>query len=85
MVATPGARLDGSANGAAGITLSIDASNILFSDLEAHRVVGTGQFGSVRLVRHVPTGRLYALKVTVLCFRVFGPKIGLARIKVATS
>ena len=29
----------------------------------SRQVVGTGQFGSVRLVRHVPTGGLYALKV----------------------
>ena len=29
----------------------------------SRQVVGTGQFGSVRLVRHVPTGNLYALKV----------------------
>ncbi len=36
---------------------------LLFGELEAHRVVGTGQFGSVSLVRHLPTGRLYALKV----------------------
>ncbi len=26
-------------------------------------MVGTGQFGSVRLVRHAPTGNLFALKV----------------------
>jgi hypothetical protein len=32
-------------------------------DLELHRVVGTGQFGLVRLVRHIPTGEVYALKV----------------------
>jgi hypothetical protein len=36
---------------------------IAFGDLEVHRQVGSGQFGVVRLVRHVPTGRLYALKV----------------------
>jgi hypothetical protein len=38
-------------------------TRIEFSDLEVHRQVGSGQFGVVRLVRHVPTGRLYALKV----------------------
>jgi cGMP-dependent protein kinase len=34
-----------------------------FRDLELHRVVGTGQFGLVRLVRHRPTGQAFALKV----------------------
>jgi serine/threonine protein kinase len=38
-------------------------TRIEFSDLEVHRQVGSGQFGVVRLVRHLPTGRLYALKV----------------------
>jgi hypothetical protein len=38
-------------------------ARIEFSDLEVHRQVGSGQFGVVRLVRHLPTGRLYALKV----------------------
>lgn len=34
-----------------------------FADLEQHRVVGTGQFGLVRVVRHVRTNEVYALKV----------------------
>ena len=38
-------------------------ARIAFGDLEVHRQVGSGQFGVVRLVRHTPTGRLYALKV----------------------
>ncbi len=40
-------------------------NSVAFGDLEAHRVIGTGQFGSVRLVRHVLTGRLFALKVRI--------------------
>ena len=44
---------------------------IEYRDLEMHRVVGTGQFGSVRVVRHIPTNQAYALKVfhqkTVWC------------------
>ncbi|GMH43342.1 hypothetical protein BSKO_11264 [Bryopsis sp. KO-2023] len=35
---------------------------VRFSELEQHQVVGSGSFGSVRLVRHVHTGHLYALK-----------------------
>ncbi|GMH33287.1 hypothetical protein BSKO_01121 [Bryopsis sp. KO-2023] len=38
-------------------------SDIRFEDLEQHRIVGTGQFGLVRLVRHIHTGSVYALKV----------------------
>ena len=34
-----------------------------FADLEFRRVVGTGQFGLVRVVRHVRTDEVYALKV----------------------
>ena len=34
-----------------------------FRDLELHRVVGTGQFGLVRVVRHAKTGEVFALKV----------------------
>jgi len=36
---------------------------INFEDLELRRVIGTGQFGLVRVVRHVPTNAVYALKV----------------------
>lgn len=35
---------------------------ISFCDLEQHKVVGTGQFGVVRIARHNPTGEVYALK-----------------------
>lgn len=38
-------------------------SSIRFQDLEQLRIVGTGQFGLVRVVRHVITGQVYALKV----------------------
>lgn len=38
-------------------------SDIRFDDLEQHRIVGTGQFGLVRLVRHATTNKVYALKV----------------------
>jgi hypothetical protein len=34
-----------------------------FADLEFRRVVGTGQFGLVRVVRHVRTDEVFALKV----------------------
>ena len=37
---------------------------IEYHDLEMHRVVGTGQFGMVRVVRHIPTNQAYALKVS---------------------
>lgn len=36
---------------------------IEYRDLEMHRIVGTGQFGMVRVVRHIPTDQAYALKV----------------------
>ena len=39
------------------------AAGVFFKDLELQRVVGTGQFGLVRLVRHRATGQAYALKV----------------------
>jgi len=38
-------------------------AGIAFGDLEPLRVVGTGQFGLVRLVRHRATGEPFALKV----------------------
>lgn len=37
--------------------------SINFADLEFHRIVGTGQFGLVRVVRNVKTNEVYALKV----------------------
>ncbi len=36
---------------------------IAFSELEFHRIIGTGQFGMVRVVRHIRTNEVYALKV----------------------
>lgn len=39
------------------------AEPIKFEDLELRRVIGTGQFGLVRVVRHIPTNAVYALKV----------------------
>lgn len=39
---------------------------IEYQDLEMHRIVGTGQFGMVRVVRHIPTNQAYALKVCKL-------------------
>ena len=39
------------------------SADIKFEDLELRRVVGTGQFGLVRVVRHLPTNAVYALKV----------------------
>jgi len=43
---------------------SLKAAAIDFADLEFRRVIGTGQFGLVRVVRHVKTDEVYALKVT---------------------
>jgi cGMP-dependent protein kinase len=37
--------------------------NINFADLEFHRIVGTGQFGLVRVVRNTKTNEVFALKV----------------------
>lgn len=44
--------------------LSAGGVEIKFEDLELRRVIGTGQFGLVRVVRHVPTNAVYALKVS---------------------
>jgi hypothetical protein len=44
-------------------SLSASGEAIRFEDLELRRVIGTGQFGLVRVVRHVPTNAVYALKV----------------------
>ena len=38
-------------------------AGVAFGDLEPLRIVGTGQFGLVRLVRHRVTGEPFALKV----------------------
>lgn len=40
---------------------------VAYSDLEMHRIVGTGQFGQVRVVRHTTSNKVYALKVSVDC------------------
>lgn len=37
--------------------------SIDFADLEFHRIVGTGQFGMVRVVRNMKTNEVYALKI----------------------
>lgn len=37
--------------------------SVKFKELELHRIIGTGQFGLVRLVRHVVDNEVYALKV----------------------
>lgn len=37
--------------------------SVNFAELEYHRIVGTGQFGLVRLVRHTKSNEVYALKV----------------------
>ena len=39
-------------------------ASIAFGDLEQLRVIGTGQFGLVRLVRHRTTGQPFALKAS---------------------
>ena len=39
-----------------------EGPEICFRDLKQHRVVGEGEFGSVRLVTHKTTGSQYALK-----------------------
>ena len=36
-----------------------------YSELSTGRLIGTGQFGSVRIVTHTPTGQVYALKVSL--------------------
>ncbi|GLC48322.1 hypothetical protein PLESTB_000083500 [Pleodorina starrii] len=36
---------------------------VKFSELEFHRIIGTGQFGLVRVVRNIKTNEVYALKV----------------------
>ena len=38
------------------------AEDIAIGDLEVGETLGVGTFGRVRLVRHSPTGRYYALK-----------------------
>jgi len=43
---------------------------VAFSDLVHLRVVGTGQFGMVRVVQHRVTGEVYALKIM---HKVSGP------------
>ncbi|KAG2485663.1 hypothetical protein HYH03_015635 [Edaphochlamys debaryana] len=36
---------------------------VKFAELEFHRIIGTGQFGLVRVVRNIKTNEVYALKV----------------------
>ncbi|GIL52865.1 hypothetical protein Vafri_8639 [Volvox africanus] len=36
---------------------------VKFTELEFHRIIGTGQFGLVRVVRNIKTNEVYALKV----------------------
>jgi hypothetical protein len=47
----------------AGLGLDSLGTKIDFADLELRRVIGTGQFGLVRVVRHVKTDEVFALKV----------------------
>ncbi len=47
--------------GAAGAPMSPQAA-FAFADFEVGRTLGTGTFGRVNLVRHVPTGAYYAMK-----------------------
>eukprot|EP01066_Platyproteum_vivax_P015984 Platyproteum_vivax@DN6982_c0_g1_i1.p1 len=42
--------------------IKLQDSSVLYGDLEVHRVVGHGTFGTVKLVRHKGTGTRYALK-----------------------
>ena len=42
--------------------INYEGPDICFKDLKQHRVVGEGEFGSVRLVTHKTTGTQYALK-----------------------
>jgi cGMP-dependent protein kinase len=37
--------------------------SLSFNDLELHRIIGTGQFGAVRLVRSKVSNEVFALKV----------------------
>lgn len=39
-------------------------ARIKYSDLLPDRIVGTGQFGSVKVVKHKVTGEVFALKVS---------------------
>lgn len=41
----------------------VSVLQVEFEDLEMHRIIGTGQFGLVRIVRHMKTNEVYALKV----------------------
>lgn len=55
--------------GNAGRESALGKPPVKFGDLEMHRIIGTGQFGMVRVVRHKKSGEVYALKVgpLVLC------------------
>lgn len=43
--------------------MKVIKGSIKFHDLEHYRIVGTGQFGLVKLVRHIRTCEVYALKI----------------------
>jgi hypothetical protein len=49
----------------AGLGLDSRGTQIDFANLELRRVIGTGQFGLVRVVRHVKTDEVFALKVSL--------------------
>ena len=51
----------------AGRESALGKPPVKYSDLELHRIIGTGQFGMVRVVRHKKSGEVYALKVSALC------------------
>ncbi|WIA31049.1 hypothetical protein OEZ86_001080 [Tetradesmus obliquus] len=55
--------LPGQAMPTAVAGLDSRGTHIDFADLELRRVIGTGQFGLVRVVRHVKTDEVFALKV----------------------
>ena len=44
-------------------TVSGKRAKVPFQDLTQGRIIGTGQFGAVRIVQHKNTGETFALKV----------------------
>jgi hypothetical protein len=56
----------------------VGPARIAFGDLEQLRVVGTGQFGLVRLVRHRATGEPFALKASASQLKLCMPLLQLA-------
>ncbi len=64
--------LASSAKTLTGVNANNGFQNVNFADLEFHRIVGTGQFGLVRVVRNTKTNEVFALKVRVcvcMCVR----------------